>query len=99
MENKEIIKTQEGKSIDLDPNLLVDSIDHVNIMVNAHGMIIRSVRALIKMYVDSGMKPDEAAAVAMEFQRRAGKKANELDLKAEAEEQKKEEVEKDAGED
>ena len=72
------VKVNETKDIDLDPELVVDSIDAINEMVECNAKIYAAVGSLIKKYTNSGMSLEDATAVAIELQRRAGKKASEM---------------------
>lgn len=76
--NKETIETRTGKTIKIDPGLLVDSVDTVNDMVNANVMLLNSVSKLIKLYIAGGVNPDEAGEIALEFHRRAADKARSM---------------------
>ncbi len=75
---KEIFKTKNGKTIEIDPALLIDTIDIVNNMVNAHAALLRSVKDIISMYAKNGFDPDTTAEIAIEFHRRAADKAKTL---------------------
>lgn len=70
--------TKTKETIDVDPTLLMDSIDEVNKLVNSHVVILETIRDLIKKYMESGMKPDEAAGLAMTLHKRAAEKARDL---------------------
>lgn len=75
---KNMIDIGNGETIEISPELLLDSLDPVNTMVSCHVKLLETVRDLIKKYISAGMSMDDAAAVALEFQKRAGKKANEM---------------------
>lgn len=99
-EKKEIetITTASGAKIDLDPAIMIECLDDVDDMVNGHLSIISAVEAIIKRFIAAGLSEDEAAMVAMELQRRAGKKANNMSHskpKEDAEENKTEEKSKE----
>lgn len=69
--------TNETK-IEVDPAILLDSIDEVNALVDSHVKILTTVKDLIQKYVKAGMKHDEAASVALTLHKRAADKARDI---------------------
>lgn len=76
-EEKEVITTTNGTKIEIDPSLLISCVDDVTTLVKAHTDILLATKSIIKRGIATGLKPDEAASIAMELSRRAGKKAGE----------------------
>lgn len=75
---KETFVTKTGKTIEIDPALLIDTIDIVNEMVNAHVALLKTVKDIIAMYTKNGFDLDTCGEIALELQRRAADKANTL---------------------
>lgn len=74
-QEKEIIHAADGSNIEIDPKFLIESVDDATKLLDAHTKILVATRSIIKRGIASGLKPDEAAAIAMELSRRAGQKA------------------------
>lgn len=74
----EKITTSNGKTIEVDPSFIMESIDDVGSMLDGQLAIIKSVKAIIKRGIAKGMTPSDASQVALELQRRAATKANSL---------------------
>lgn len=72
----EAITIQDGTTINVDPKLVVESIDDVNAMFEGHVQLLNAVKSVINRFVADGMSPEDASAVAIEFHRRAAEKAN-----------------------
>lgn len=76
-QEKERIPLANGSDVEVDPTLLIESVDDAAMLLEAHIKILTATKAIIKRGISYGLKPDDAAAVAMELSRRAGKKAGE----------------------
>ena len=70
------LKLPNGKDLTVDPMLLIESINDVSAITNAHAQILTAVKNIIQRSIASGLKPDEAAGLALTLQRRAQKEAN-----------------------
>lgn len=75
---KEVITTKEGKKVDIPAEAMLECYDDVTNMVRGHQMILSAVGSILHKLVDAGLAHNDAASVAMELQRRASAKANEL---------------------
>lgn len=72
----EIIETKEGKKVEIAPDVLLDCISDIDILVSSHVAMLRAVSNILHRLVDSGIPHNDAASVALELQRRAAAKAN-----------------------
>lgn len=73
----EMIKTENGE-IAIDPAVMIECIDDVNAMVEGHVRILNAVKSVMNHFIENGVDTKDAALIAVELQRRAGKKANNL---------------------
>ena len=74
----EPMKLPNGEELAVDPMLLIESIDDVSAITNAHAQILTAVKSIVQRAIASGLKPDEAAGIALTLQQRAQQKANTL---------------------
>lgn len=84
-------------SVDVDPAVLLDSIDEVNMMVDAHVNLLKAMKSLVWKFKKSGLSPEQATAVAFELHKRASNKANDLVPNGEPEDEVEKKEEKKDG--
>lgn len=70
--------SNEKEPLNIDPNILLNSIDSIDILVQANVKILETVRSIIKNCIDSGMDQDTAASVAIAIQQYAAEKSKNL---------------------
>lgn len=92
---------EKNEVIDVDPNLMLDCLTEVNAMVEAHAMLLESVKAVIKKAKKFGLEDQQAASIAITLHKRAAEKASKLvhmnddEMAAEKEENKDDRTESD----
>lgn len=79
-------KNNDTREINIDPAVLLDCLDEVNALVNAHVQILFAVKTLLTKFLKSGMSHEDAAAAALTLHKRAADKASSLVPNSEPEE-------------
>lgn len=85
-------KKKQDLPIEIDPAVLLDCIDEVDIMVNAHVNLLQAVKRLVLKFRKNGLSPQQATAAAFELHKRASNKANSLVPNGQSDEEKKDEA-------
>lgn len=70
--------SDKKKEVTIDPNILIDSMEEIEALVDANVTILETVKKLIKRCIDSGLDKATAAGVAMAIHKDAAKKARKL---------------------
>lgn len=70
--------SEEKKTINVDPNILLDSMDELDILINCNVKILETVKSLIKKYTSTGMDQNTSASVAVTLQKHAAEKAKSM---------------------
>lgn len=68
-------ENEKNENLEIDPNLLIESIDDVHALEQAHETILKAMKSMTWRFMKGGMKPDEAAMAAYTLHRHAAEKA------------------------
>lgn len=77
-EVEDITGDKKTEPVEIDPNLLLDSIDEVDILVKSHVALLKAMKRLIWKYAQAGVEPEKCVAIAYMLNKRAANKAANL---------------------
>lgn len=70
--------SDKKKETAIDPNVLLDSMDEIETLIDANVTILETVKKLIKRCINSGLDKATAAGIAMAIHKDAAQKARKL---------------------